>query len=339
MMLARRVAVATFAVTITAVVGAAGCGRGASDGATKAETKAANTAANTAAKKTAANAASEAAARTVSDSDVLAKRDARMKAALAQTDSGAPNPTPLARWLLPASLKEVSGLALTADGRLLAHDDSHGRVSEIDYRRGTIVKRFALEPKVDHVDFEGITVADSVVFLLASNGTLYEFAEGADGAHVPYTVHDTELGSECEFEGVAFDRALKSLLLACKIVKTPAMRDSLVIYRWKLANGLTRAARLSRLTVPIAAVAAANGWKTVHPSDITIDPKNGHYVMVASKDKAIIEITPTGVIVSARPLPGEHAQPEGLAITKDRILIVSDEAAGGTAVITLYRLP
>ena len=177
-MLTRRLLTATFAVAIAALVGATGCGRGASD----------------------------AVERTAGDADVLAKRDLRMKAALAQTDSGAPNPTPLARWLLPASLKEVSGLALTADGRLLAHDDSHGRVSEIDYRRGTVVKRFALEPTVDHVDFEGITVADSVVFLLASNGTLYEFAEGADGAHVPYIVHDTELGSECEFEGVAFDR-------------------------------------------------------------------------------------------------------------------------------------
>ena len=62
-------------------------------------------------------------------------------------------------------------------------------------------------------------------------------------------------------------------------------------------------------------------------------------MMVAAKDKAIIEVTPAGVLVSARRLPGEHAQAEGVAVTRDRILIVSDEAAGGKAAVTLYRLP
>ncbi len=282
----------------------------------------------------------DAAVRREGESEVLAQRELRMREALARTDPGAPNPTALARWLLPKSLKQISGLALTADGRLLAHDDSHGRVAEIDYRRGTIVKEFLLGPEDVKADFEGITVTgDGTVFLLASNGTLYEFKEGKDGDRVPYTMHDTGLGEDCEFEGVAFDASIQSLLLACKIVKTPALRDSMVIYRWKLGAGLARAARLSQLTVPVSLVIGSNGWKTVHPSDITIDPKSGNYVVVSSRDKALVEITPAGAVVSARLLPGDHAQAEGVAITKDRILIISDEAAGGTAAITLYRLP
>lgn len=271
---------------------------------------------------------------------VLAKRALRTQEALARTDSGAPNPEPVARWLLPKSLRKISGLTLTADGRLLAHDDSHGRVAEIDYRRGAIVKQFLLGPDVVKADFKGITVANDVVFLLASDGTLYQFREGKNGERVPYTVLDTQLGQACEFEGVAFDPAIQSLLFACKIVKTPALRDSLVIYRWKLQEGLSRADRLSRLTVAQSQVIGAHDWKTVHPSDITIDPKSGNYVLIASKDKALIEITPAGAVVAVHLLPGDHAQPEGVAITKDRILIISDEA-GKTpaAVITLYKLP
>ena len=279
----------------------------------------------------------DAAVRKEGESAVLAQRELRMREALARTGPGAPNPAALARWLLPKSLKQISGLALTADGRLLAHDDSHGRVAEIDYRRGTIVKEFLLGPEVVKADFEGITVSgDGTVYLLASNGTLYEFKEGKDGEHVPYTMHDTGLGQDCEFEGVAFDASIQSLLLACKIVKTLALRDSMVIFRWKLREGTER---LSRLTVPVSRLIGSNGWKTVHPSDITIDPKSGNYVIVSSRDKALVEITPAGAVVSARLLPGDHAQAEGVAITKDRILIISDEAAGGTAAITLYRLP
>ena len=44
-------------------------------------------------------------------------------------------------------------------------------------------------------------------------------------------------------------------------------------------------------------------------------------------------------MVFARPLPPGHEQAEGVVITKDHILIVSDEAKGGPALITLYRWP
>jgi uncharacterized protein YjiK len=83
----------------------------------------------------------------------------------------------------------------------------------------------------------------------------------------------------------------------------------------------------------------ANSWKSLHPSDITIDPQTGNYVLVASLENALIQITPAGELVSARPLPDVHQQAEGVAITKDSILIVSDEAKQGPAVVTLYKWP
>ena len=83
----------------------------------------------------------------------------------------------------------------------------------------------------------------------------------------------------------------------------------------------------------------ANGWKGLHPSDITIDPLTGNYVLIASEEKAIISITPAGAVVFVRALPRLHDQPEGVAITKDGILIVSDEAGQRPAFVTLYRWP
>jgi uncharacterized protein YjiK len=87
-------------------------------------------------------------------------------------------------------------------------------------------------------------------------------------------------------------------------------------------------------------VIGSNRWDGLHPSDITIDPFNGYYLIVASREKALIEITPAGDVIFARPLPGTHYQPEGIALTRDRILIVSDEgrsAKGIPAAVTLYR--
>ena len=270
-------------------------------------------------------------------SPTAVERETRLEKALGDHDPTIGRTAPLAQWVLPHVLVEISGVALTRDGRLLVHHDQLGEVWEVDYRRGVLVKRFVLGNGVVKGDFEGITIANDSVFLLASNGKLYEFGEGANEAHVDYQVLDTGLRKECEFEGVAFDPTINSLLLACKQVFDKDIRDAIVIYRWSLASD--SGTRLSRLTVPLGGVSGANGWTNLHPSDITIDPLTGNYVLVASKEKALIAITPAGAVVFVRPLPGVHLQPEGVAITKDSILIVSDEGAQGLAIITLYKWP
>jgi uncharacterized protein YjiK len=273
---------------------------------------------------------------TVKGDPVAVARERRLAGELASHDPTWQT-TPLAKWFLPKELREISGLTLTNDGRLLAQTDEIGKVWELDYRRGILVKRFALGEGGVHGDFEGITVVDSVLFLLTSKGKLYEFHEGANHADVGYEEHDTGLRDACEFEGVAYDRTINSLLLACKHVLDSTAHNAIVIYRWRL--NADSAGRVSRLVVPVSSVVGTNDWKSFHPSDITIDPCSGNYVLIASKERGLIEITPTGAPVMARPLPPDHIQPEGIAITKDSILIISDEGATDLGMITLYRWP
>lgn len=268
---------------------------------------------------------------------VAEARAARLVSALAGTDTVTDPDAPLARWVLPPALGEISGLALTRDGRLLVHGDETGQVWEIDYRKGLLLKRFSLGEGAVKADFEGITVANDVIWLLASTGKLYEFREGADNEHVAFRMHDTGLKKACEFEGVAYDSAIKALLLACKNIRNRADRNAIVIYRWSLAPDSL--GRVSRLMVPVANVRGANLWTSLQVSDLTIDPSTGNYVLVASKERAVVEITPAGDAVSARVLSDGHEQPEGIAITKDHLVLVSDEAAKGPASITLYRWP
>jgi len=280
------------------------------------------------------------AARTArADSTTLAQRESRLEHSLAQRDTTAGDSTAdrkaIARWIMPRNLDELSGIALTRDGRLLAHGDERGQISEIDYRRGVVTKQFVVGHPTIKADLEAITVADGFVFLLASNGTLYEFREGANGERVDYTTHDTRLGKECEFEGLAFDSTLNSLLLACKHVGIKHLKDHLVIYRWRLDGGK----RLSRMTVPLGSILKAIGEKGFHPSDITVDPFTGNYVVISSLEMAIVEVTPAGQLVFARKLPGGHDQPEAVAITRDSILIIGDEAKHRPAVLTLYPWP
>ena len=274
------------------------------------------------------------------DSATLAERESRLEQSLSQRDTSPGGITaerkPVARWVLPSSLDEISGIALTPDGRLLAEQDERAQISEIDYRRGVITKQFVVGSPTIEADFEAIAVVGDVIYLLESNGTIYEFREGNNGARVDYTTHDTRLGKECEFEGMAYDSTLNALLLACKNVGTKHLRDSMVIYRWKLQGG---GDRISMLTVPLSALLPSMGKKEFHPSDITVDPFSGNYVIIGSAEKGIVEITPAGQVIFARKLPGDHDQPESIAITRDSLLIIGDEAKNRPAVLTLYPWP
>jgi hypothetical protein len=274
----------------------------------------------------------------VRDSAALAARAERLSERRAlPVDSGARHAEPLARWVMPLVLSEISGLALTSDGRLLAHGDEVGRVFEIDYRRGVILKRFTLGNPTVHDDFEAIAVAGQRLFLLASNGRLYEFREGKDGERVPYTVLDTRLGHECEFESAAFDPAANALVLVCKHVAIKSLKDFVVLYRWNLDD--RAAARITQIKVPLSEVIGANPWKAFYPSDVAVDPHTGNYVIIASHQQGLLSLTPEGVVLFSRPLPEGHAMAEGVAITQDSLLIISDEATRTPAAVTLYRWP
>jgi uncharacterized protein YjiK len=240
---------------------------------------------------------------------------------------------PVAEWIMPPELREISGLALTTRGTVLTHDDNIGRVYEIDPKTGILLKGFSLAGGV-RGDFEAITIAGSDIYLLQSKGKIYKFKEGADAAWVPYSVYDTGLGRECEFESLAYEADSSRLLLACKkfLQKTP---KELLIYRLPLPLGDRSA--MTTLRVSMHDVIGSNKWKNFHPSDINIDPITKNYVIVASKEKGLLVLTPDGEVVRSEPLPGDHRQPEGVAITPDSLLLVSDEANVKPPAITLYR--
>ena len=139
------------------------------------------------------------------------------------------------QWKLPSRLKEISGLALSPDGRLFSVDDEQAVIYEIDYEKGKIVREFALGNPVLQGDFEGIAYLDDHLLLITSDGLLYSTVEGLDGEYVSYEKTDTEIGEECEIEGLAQDPDQARLLIVCK--KMHNDDDELAIFVWHMGNG------------------------------------------------------------------------------------------------------
>src|SRR5207245_424853 len=158
--------------------------------------------------------------------------------------------------------------------------------------------------------------------------------EAAAGQQVPFSVYDTGLGKECELESLAYEADSSRLVMACKRLLNKQERLELRIFGLTLRLGSRMA--LTSIRVPLDEAIGTDKCKNLHPSDLNIDPFNENSIIVASREKGFVEVTPDGEVVRSQPLPGDHRQPEGIAITRDSILLVSDEANVMPPVLTLY---
>ena len=247
------------------------------------------------------------------------------------------NPETATHWKLPRQLEEISGLAMTGDNRLLAHNDERAIVFEIDYQNGSIQKAFQLADLNYPVagDFEGIAATDDKIFMVTSSGRLYEFREGTSGESVLFNVYTTGVGRDCEIEGLTYDRSQRGLLLMCKDARSLEMEGQLAIYQWsidkKQLNGDVR------LVIPVAEFSRHISGRKFHPSGIERHPVSGNLYVIAARQGAIAEITPAGQVVAVRKFPARwHRQVEGITFAADGTLIIADEGAGRKGRLTLY---
>ena len=241
-------------------------------------------------------------------------------------------------WKLPRRLAEISGLAMTMDNRLLAHNDEKGVVYEIDYRSGAIVKAFQLADMATPVadDFEGIATVDDQIYLVTSAGRLYECGEGADGESVLFSTYATGIGRDCEIEGLAYDESQRALVLMCKNPRRADLEEQVAIYYWSIDEKQLSA---THTVIPVIEFSRHIGGKKFQPSGIERHPVSGDYFVVAARQGAIAEITPGGQVVAAKQFSAQwHRQAEGITFAADGALIVADEGAGGKARLTLYPL-
>jgi len=241
---------------------------------------------------------------------------------------------PEAHYELPGRLREISGLAFDTHGQLLAHDDNTGVVYRIDPRTGKADHGFALGDlhRPPKGDFEAVAAVGQRIFLVTSQGLLYEFREAPEGGSAAYRVSDTRLRRHCEIEGMTYDARSQSVLFACKRIEPPARE----IHIYSLSVDPARTGP-RRLAVPYAALAPFGLGGGVHPSGLEVDPESGALILVAARERALVVLSRDGRVLGAAHLSSKyHRQPEGVAIGPEGDLYISDEAAGHHPTLTVY---
>lgn len=239
---------------------------------------------------------------------------------------------------LPRALREVSGLSLSADGAyLLAVNDEQGKAFFLDKKRGRILRELSFG---EAGDYEGLEMVGNTIYVVRSDGVIYEF-EYTEKADPVSKTHHTPLNADYDVEGLGYDPANRRLLVACKgkAGEGKDYEDKRGVYAFSLDSMKLSAEPVFLLSedMPVAEEAFREAWWSdalaghFVPSAIAVHPITGHIYILSSKGKAraVLVMKPSGELLSMRELNKDpFNQPEGICFEPDGAMYISTEAKG-----------
>ncbi len=133
--------------------------------------------------------------------------------------------------ILPDTLREVSGLVGIDSATFACVQDENGIIFIYDFLNNQISHQYAFN--IDG-DYEGITRVDNTLYVLRSDGMLYEISDYAS-PDFKLTSYETAVPAPNN-EGLCYDQEHHRLLIASKgkIGKGPEYKDKRVIYGFDL---------------------------------------------------------------------------------------------------------
>jgi hypothetical protein len=229
---------------------------------------------------------------------------------------------------LPKALREISGLAQLPNGQLLAVADEKARVYNIDFKNQTVSKFSGFGKPAKKGDFEGIAFADQTIYLVTSDGEIWQQALNAKA----YAQYETGLGKFCEVEGLAAIDEPLSLLILCKQARKKKFKDQLLVYRWNITTQTLDPSPFIRRSF------TSLGLPTLSPSGLSLSANRQHLFFVAAREQFFFETTLDGQYVRGAkfPYPQTHPQTEGVFITRENTLYLADEGGKDRGTVTQY---
>jgi len=239
------------------------------------------------------------------------------------------------QFKLPKKISEASGLAMSADGRLFSHDDERGVVYQVDYSNGKIIKQFSLGRFGVKEDFEGIAIKGAMMYLVASNGTVFEFPEADDGQRVEFNTFTTFLTSTNDVEGLEYDPQTDCLLLACKENPGKGLSGVKAVYAFSLKT--KKLEPDPRYTIPLRSITKESAGNQFKPSGLALHPSGKSFFMIAAHGESIIEFSRDGTLLAQQSINHKaNLHPEGITFAPDSTLIICNDGQGGSGYISIY---
>jgi hypothetical protein len=255
--------------------------------------------------------------------------------------------TPDMSIILPPRLAEVSGVTALSGTELACIQDEDGVVFVYDLAERRVTRQVAFGPPGD---YEDIAAADSRVFVLRSDGVLFEI-QGLSGA-TSATTRRLRLPA-ADYEGLCLDARRRRLLIAQKSRpgSSRQLTDRLGVFAYGLnTEALERGPVMTLRVDAVRAFAERQGrpreapggyaGRALHfrPSAIVIHPTTFEIVVVSAADRALVTFDESGQVTAFAPLsPALFRQPEGITFLANGDLVITSEAAGARPMLHLFK--
>ncbi|TGE27601.1 SdiA-regulated domain-containing protein [Hymenobacter metallicola] len=255
---------------------------------------------------------------------------------------------PAATYAMPSELAELSGIALAGTTHITGIEDETGNLYEYNLHTKKVDR---VIPFAGSGDYEDVARVGSDWFIMRSDGKLFRYSNGKTEEF------ETGLSFANETEGLTYDAASKTLLVACKAEPGAGLSyGQRAIYR--LQPGTFKAEAKPAYILDIESIRNASpapeagsqksgkkgkkkdSGRAFSPSAVAVHPVTGHVFVLSAKQNGIVELDTNGQLLAAQPLPDDlFPQAEGMTFTASGDLYVATEAGKGSgeAMIHLFR--
>lgn len=251
-------------------------------------------------------------------------------------------------------LREISGLTYYNEKSLLCINDEKGIIYKYHLKKKEITKKYEFDKSGD---YEGIEMIDSLVYVLRSDGNIFEVNHLKE-KDISSVKQSTFLNAGNDTEGLAYDTESNSLLIACKgnPAKNNRYKGKRAIYKYSLdkkelqhkPSYLIDQAKIRRLLKfngyarfsvrLLENINPSQGDLTFQPSAIAIHPISKNLYVLGSVGKLLIVLNPDGKILSIVKLKRKiFRQPEGICFSPDGTMFISNEGKGSKGNILKFK--
>jgi hypothetical protein len=253
---------------------------------------------------------------------------------------------------LPDRLREISGITDISDHELGCVQDEDGIVFIYNLQLGKITRELRFGPPGD---YEGLSRAGDKLYVLRSDGLLYEVTLSAGGPNT--RTHLLRVPTKNN-EGLGFDARRNRLLIAPKsrLGKGRAYKDTRAIFAYDLKTKTRLADPVLELSVdairqfaekkgqplPQKRKKKGRGGTRVAlrfmPSSIAVHPVTRELFVLSAIDYVLAVFDQRGTVTGyARLNPSLFRQPEGITFLPNGDMVISNEAAGERATLLLFK--
>lgn len=251
------------------------------------------------------------------------------------------------------SLREISGITLLDSSTVACIQDENGVVFIYDFLRKEIKTKLKF---YDDGDYEGICKVDTSIFILRSDGELFEISNYLSTKRT--TVRYATAMASSNNEGLCYDKVQNRLLIARKnrLAKGKEYKNKRAVYAFDLrtktlnlkplmefdVDTVRKIALEEKIKLPVK-IKKKNKHKAPEPilrfasSAISIHPITGNIFLLSSLDHLLFVINKMGSIEQVVSLdPSVFIQPEGIAFLENGDMLITNEGKKGNSTLLRF---